>query len=283
MDKRNSTTSGFSADNQPLRVQALGVGGILDHALVLWKQNMGVLLVTAICIVGPLDYAGEVLAQWVYDLVFVRLVDMPPELRSFLSTSTMYAVYIVRSAAVYTLYEATCNHYLGLRYMAGRHEGASTSFWYSFRKIWGLSGRLIPIHLIFYVVHYALSMLCIVPGQAFYALLILRVPVMALEEEGPVRGFKRAMALIRGQYLVSLALMAMLFSVSIATESLSSTLTVPYLGAAFGYGVSQIAVTLEVVITTVFFFSARSRMEHIDLDLLAREVDIGVADDRPIL
>jgi hypothetical protein len=283
VNKSDSTTPGFSVDHQPLRVQALGVGGILDHALVLWKQNAGVLLVTAICIIGPLDYAGEMLAQWVHDLVFVRWAGTPPEIRSFFSSAAMYAVYIVRSATIYTLYEATCNHYLGVRYMAGRHGGASTSFRYSFWKMWRLSGRLIPIHLIFYVVHYALSMMCIVPGQAFYALLILRVPVMALEEQGPIRGFKRAVALIRGQYLVSFALIVVLFSVSIATQSLSSILTVPYLGAAFGYALSRIPVTLEVVITTVFFFSARSRMEHIDLDLLAREVNSGEVNDGPML
>ena len=267
-------------DDQPLRVQPLGIGGILDHALILWKQNMVVLLITGVCIFGPLDYAGTRLADFVSASVLEGMASTIGIFPLVLSRVAWDAVLVVKYATIDTLYAAVCIHYLGQRYMGGSGGRAYTSFFDSVRYILRLCFRLVPIHLVYFAVYVALTALCVLPGLAFNALLYLRTPVMVLEDERPIRAFLRAASLVRRQYLVSFAIIAVLTVMGVCAYGMRE---VPGLGIFLSHALSRVIGTFDYAVVTVFYFSARSLLEHTDLDLLAREVDSDEVDDTPIL
>jgi len=167
------------------------------------------------------------------------------------------------------LFEATFCYYLAHDYM-GSHRTVRASF----ARALSMAFRLIPIHMVFYPIYYGLDMLCMAPGILIYAMFFLRIPVMVLEDGRPVASFSRAVRLLYGYWHVAILAVIVLVTVYLPLDLFTGLGDMPYVGPFVDSTLVNLTDSFEVAVFTVMYFSARCRNEHLDLDLLARDVDI---------
>lgn len=124
---------------------------------------------------------------------------------------------------------------------------------------------------------------CILPGLAVLLLLYLFAAVMVLENAGIFASFSRSTRLIMGSLGQSMALLVLLLLIRLGinaipalfAEELAARLVYQALAAAF--------VAFEIVASVMLYFSARCRLENLDLDLLANAVDAPPPTPEPAL
>lgn len=255
----------------------LGVGESLDHALYLLRDNGRVVLWSILLFIVP----TKILCDWTSGAlvaVTTGFEEMPAEVSGFIP-GLVYLGFstLIEGAVVATLFEATLCIYLGHRYL-----GTPLTVGAALRRTMSRAWVLIPIHMLFYPLFIAGYMVCVIPGVALYSLFFLRIPVITLEGQGPVRGMARAAVLFPSAWAAILCAMTLMTVSQLFIGDLSGLTPFWLVDTALRAVVMGLTQCFEVALTVVLYFSARSRREHIDLDLLAQQAD-GADSTAPVL
>lgn len=255
----------------------LGVGEAFDHALYLLRDNGRVVLWAILLFVVP----SQVVCDWAGGMLVgaaLGLDELPAEFSGF-APGLIYAAFyaVVEGAVVATFFEASLCVYLAHRYL-GAPMGVRGAVKATLRR----SLTLVSIHLLFYPVFLLGYTFCVIPGIALYSLFFLRIPVFMLEGQGPVRGMVRALTLFPSAWVAIVCGMATMSIYPLFFGDLTGLVPVPMVASVLSAFLMGLVQSFEVALTVVLYFSARSRREHIDLDLLAQHAD-GADSTAPVL
>lgn len=261
-------------DAFPYTVGPLGVGDLIDNALYIWRDNFTILFLLGAAVMMPAD----ILVGAGVDFFLARRVPMVDgDLYSF-SVMRFPMAGIVADAVITSAIFATVAEAAGYRFLGARYIGEPVTMRASLATALRFAPRLIPIHMLFYLMRNTLSLFCFPISMVFYGVFLLRIPVIVNENQRSVYGFFRGVQLLKGHWRHVVVVMVTLF---IATFPLSMALGLsdaPVLGRLVGPLIRAFLLGFEVSVVTALYFSARSQNEHMDLDLIARRVDADLSE-----
>lgn len=263
-----------AAGTPVFKPRELGIGGVVDDALLLWRMRIGVLFAFVLFVFAPVDC----LVSLAESLVVESAATQGP-----MGLLVYYGFWLAiqgvfMSAVIATLIEAVLTHHFAMTYI-----GQPVEWRASFRRMRAIALWAIALHAVLYPVYFLLSSLCVLPGLLFYALLFPRLAVMTLEDAGPFRAVTRSLSLIRGQWHIPVVVVIVLVSVQLLFSFIASWAELPSVGAYVTSVATGMCMTFETSLAAVLYVSCRCRHEHLDLDLLAQAVDAQGAEGGPVL
>lgn len=258
------------------RVGPLDAGGVLDHAIYLYRDHfkqvaaiMGLFLLPTLVV---MDGALLVLEQRVGEPV-------PTEMGSFLAVTLFSVVYgMTLQVVVLPIASGALTYALAAAY-TGRPVHVRASIGHAIRRAPRLIGAAFIAQLIILVG----SCLFVIPGIYAQVIFIPLYAILVLED-CPIRAaFSRCTTLMYGERMKGLLLLFAILIVSMASGVLDFFAGLPYLAFVWADVIQAFATGIPVASWTVFYFSARSRLEHIDLDLSVRSIERALESDAVLL
>jgi hypothetical protein len=241
---------------EPFAIGDLPVGRVLDEAVELVRAWGWRAFAVGILPLMPIVIATSMFRIWLF------LTPTVPYFESIaidLTVTTLYAGLLSAPMAAGMLYV------LGTGYL-GQAVGIRDGYRHALR-CWP---RVAPISAVVYAVIYiGYNYFCIVPGVLLLTAVYLHLPVMALEGSGPIRAFGRNFGLMRGRILVILFTVCAQVSIQQTVFSLGFASGYPMLGAVLGWVLMAPVSLYFSAVEVVFYISARSRHEAVDLQILA--------------
>lgn len=254
------------------QIRQLGLGGILDQAIRLLKDNFGLLLGIALVleipftviqgyVTDPADAAveGEV-AEEDEDLVAVQQfrANQTPQGLLMLFLNSYLIVPITNAAMVFAI--------------AGKYLDQPVSIGQAYKQA---LARILGLLWTWFLVGMAIMggmFLCIVPGILAAFWFGLATQVVVIEGTSGFPALKRSRALMKGN-IANLFVLGLLIG-AISVGIIVGAAVIPQrdlriVGSAVAQGVTTI---LGAAVIVVFYFSARCQHEHFDLTLLAQAV-----------
>jgi hypothetical protein len=260
------------------QLRPLGIGEVLDAGFRLVRQRFGTLLLCAVVVTVPLSILDTLVLASTNDRAFdpdTSATSTSPDAGAALAGA---AVSRLIGVLIVVLVLAACFRALSAAYM-GRQATAGDSLRFAFARLPALIGA-------YFLTTIALGvgfLLLIVPGIYLAVALTMILPALLFERIGAVDAFRRSLALVRGHWWRTLAIL-LVTAVIFVVLSLA-------LGAAVGGLVSVVSGDSEVVVAvlltlvnillsivlypvvaavlTVLYYDLRVRHEGFDLELLA--------------
>lgn len=252
-------------------IKELGLGGILDQAVAIIKDNFGLLFVISLVLFAPYTIAqGYLNAQFLEQIMDV---ESQPEggveevSFDFGPLLWMYALMLVGMLTVLPLTNAAVVHAIARIYL-----GQSVTVGSSFRYALSIVLPLVWTWFFMYFIIVLGFMLCFIPGILFAIWYALSTQVAVIEKRWGWEAMKRSKALVRAQPNTFVMLLVMLFVINICigfgAEYIPEANTQIIVSAL----IQSLSVMFSSAVLVVYYFSARCKHEHFDLDVLAQAV-----------
>ncbi len=247
------------------------IGGILDQSIYLFRDHfkfiakaIGVLLVPCYLALG---LSFVLLTPNAID-VWSGPETMPSDAEFALTVALSLISSVVLGFFVVPLTYGALIYGVASRYL-GKTATVKECFAYSLRRL----GWMVLGSLLVGVATTVGTFLCIVPGLIVTALFYLYAPVIILERANTFDALSRSAHLIRGFVWNTIALILVVGIMQVGVSALAGLgpTSVGYQMAA--YLAQAISIAFTTVVTVVLYFAARSRVEHLDLELLVNKVD----------
>lgn len=247
------------------------IGGILDQSIYLFRDHfkfiakaIGVLLVPCYLALG---LSFVLLTPNAID-VWSGPETMPSDAEFALTVALSLISSVVLGFFVVPLTYGALIYGIASRYL-GKTATVKECFAYSLRRL----GWMVLGSLLVGIATTVGTFLCIVPGLIVTALFYLYAPVIILERANTFDAFSRSAHLIRGFVWNTIALILVVGIMQVGVSALAGLgpTSVGYQMAA--YLAQAISIAFTTVVTVVLYFAARSRVEHLDLELLVNKVD----------
>lgn len=255
----------------PYEIRDRDIGGILDQSIYLFRDHfrfiakaIGVLLVPCYLALG----LGFVLLTPNAIDIWSGPETMPSDAEFALTIALSLISSVVLGFFVVPLTYGALIFGVASRYL-GKTATVKESFAYSLRRL----GWMVLGSILVGIATAVGTFLCIVPGLIVTALFYLYAPVIVLERANTFDALSRSAHLIRGFVWNTVALILVLGFMQIGVSALAGLgpTSVGYQLAA--YLVQAISIAFSTVVTVVLYFAARSRVEHLDLELMVNRVD----------
>lgn len=252
------------------QIKELGVGGILDQALKVTKENLGVLLPITFYLIVPLQIA--------LGLIQVSAApDLPPdatlqEIGAAQQASApllivsgiggiligLVAQPITQAALIFAIAEL----YLGNRPSVGQSFSRGTS-------------RFVPLlgtNILYGLAVMGGMILLIVPGIIFALWFWLYQHVVVIEEESGSKALGRSRALMKSNMNKVVAVGMVVFVMLIGVQLIPQFIPQPHVAVILAGLVQGVALVVSTAVSVVFYFSCLCQHENFDLKRLAAAV-----------
>lgn len=256
-------------------IKELEIGEILDHSLRLLRDHFRYIAVLVGFIIFPI--------QFVVSSATTALTPdysaAPPEDPEFIFS--LLAVAFGGNVVVmfFTLVaEAAICFGIAQKYL-GHEMAAWPSVQTGLRRLPALFG----LAIVSYLGIFAGTLFCIVPGVYLALIWYIAVPVLMLEGSGPVQALTRSAALMNGHRLRVFVIGFVLFAIGAGVGFATQIIPIPYVSDALISAGTALFVGLRSIVITVVYFSARCRLEQLDLHLIAQATETAVAQEEPAL
>jgi len=257
------------------RIRELGIGGILDDAIELFKVDFKNILKMLVYCFIPCSAILNFLQSFFQERMSTGQSDS--ELIGFSLMMLVTGVYIL---VLYGLILPVTSGFISHN-AAALYLGKPASFGDSLRKARSLFPRILAVVLLTNLMVTIGSCMCFIPGLIAQLFLFVTVPVVVLEESKVFDTFGRSIALMKGDLLKAFITSTIVGIISfglgggagyflpmIAKHSLVG-LGFASVASAIGTGCTT---AFTILVSVVFYFSARSRAEHLDLVLMANRM-----------
>ncbi len=255
-------------------IEELDLGGILDHAIWLFKNHfrlvaliVGVLLIPATLLTSLFlvpaasDFeavqADEPMAQGLQELAPVFVV-------SALSAMLFLAFQSLTQGAIT---HGIAHAYLGKTVTGRECIMVALAKWH----------RLIAAAIVAGLGMSVGAMFCLLPGIYLFLAWYIIYPVLMFEDQPTLRVFGRSAALMKGQKLKALAIVVVLTIIGLGVRALAVLLPGEYLSSIANYVIQSFLIAFDCIVVTVMYFSSRCATENFDLELLARSAQVVAA------
>ncbi len=258
------------------RVKVMDVGEMFDHAIWHFVDNMGLYFRIMLYSVLPLGLlwglaedglglyfwltAGEILPPGTAptgDLLAVAIILVV----LFFTLLYVFAMPFHAAAVIF----ATSSLYLGRRPTARDCARAALNVY----------PKVFVANLLLWVVLSIGFLLCFIPGVIMMFVFFCYYTVIVLEN-GPILGsLGRSAELMRGHKRKALAAYIVFMFLGWGAGFFEIIIPQGFGGAVLGGAAMALTLTFWPVINTAIYYSARSKVEHVDLDLRVNELDSG--------
>lgn len=253
----------------PYEIRDRDIGGVLDQSIYLFRDHVkfigktiGVLLVPSYLCIGLL-----------YILLTPNAMDIwgeaAPSASEFMISmvlslfSTLYLGCFVVPLSMAALIFGIASRYLG------KTATVRECFAYGFRRL----GWLVLGNILVGMAVGVGALLCLIPGLIVAALFYLFPAVVVLERVNTLDALSRSWGLLRGSVWNTVALILVMAIVQMAIGGMSALSTTRIALQMAAYLMQSISIAFSTIVIVVLYFAARSRVEHLDLELLTNAVD----------
>jgi hypothetical protein len=265
------------------KIQHLGLGGILDQAIAILRDNFGVLFTIVLILIVPCQLANELIklagepdlppdATWEERLEAQQNFEGSPAL-AFASV----VINLVNNVVLLPLANAAVIHAVARLYLA-RPVTAFEAIGHGFRRLLPLIGTSI---LVWLAIIGGLILL-IIPGILFALWFSLSTHVVVLEDVAGPTALGRSKKLVRPHLgtLIVLGLIMMVITLGLVLGAMF--IPQPHLRAIGTSLANGLATLLGTATLVVFYFSCRCAEENFDLHYLAEAIgaEAAVAEDQ---
>lgn len=258
-----------TAGERPYRVQDLGIGDILDHALYLLRDHWKSLLAIAAAVGLPFYVLAAVVQVWATpeSIDAIMAGETPDDVNpldfvymSLVPLATSFFLYVIGMP----LMAAALTHNAAMAYF-GAPVTAKQSILVSMR----LFPKVVLCAFVYGVACFIGGMLCVIPGILAQCAFFLYIPLLVLENPPLADVFPRSVRLMKGFMWVSFLLILSINLIGMFSGASSFFYNNYDLQSAIGFGLSVVLAALQAIVATVLYCAARCRHEHLDLDLAA--------------
>lgn len=253
-------------------VGALDAGAILDHAVYLYRDHFRLVAE----IMGLFLFPMLIAMDWIL-LVFQERVTeaAPTDVAAPLALALVSIVYsMVIQILILPLASGALTYAMASAYM-NRPVTARTAIGYALRRAY----RLIATAFVAQFIILFGTCLFVIPGIYAQVLFIPLYAIVTLEDCSVRVAFTRCASLMRGERLKGLLLLFAVLIVSVASGVLDLFFGLPYFAFIWADVLQAFAAGLPITAWTVFYFSARSRAEHLDLELAVQRIEEALRAD----
>jgi len=267
------------------KIRELQLGEILDHAIYLFRDEFKLIAIVLLFMLIPfymvLTLAAAILSPPIDFSIF--LGGAPPAMYTepsyFLISMAQNLGNLVLTVVVIPITQAALIYAMALRYQ-GRAVTVKASVKHALRK----APSVILASFVFVVaVGIGTACCCVVPGLLISLFWYLYMPLLVLEPGGfgadLVNAFTRSPRLMRGSLMKAFVLSLILYLIGLAVGSavapaflFTKSLLPRILAGILGSVAYPLVKAFGTIVTTVFYFSERSRVEHLDLQLRLRDM-----------
>ncbi len=268
-------------------IRPLDVGEMLDHAIAMIRDRFKLFFLIAVCLLLPYNILGAI-AMYILDrMMWPQPIPADPDALmispwAFLGGGLFFMIYLGLFIALVLPLTAAAVTHAGSRLYMGDETVTARESW---RRAFETARRVIPGVVLLNIAVGIGYMMCIIPGVILQLIWFVYMPVLILENSGVIDGFRRSMHLMNGHKLKGFVIVLMIAIISMGVSGWSAVLPPGVL--------TVVAVALEGLLESIIqmgsillglavYFSARSQIEHLDLDLLVRETG-QMAEEGPVL
>jgi hypothetical protein len=250
-------------------IRELNLGGILDQAIKLIKNNLGRFFgITAVLLIPY---------QVVQGLVQVTMTPaLPPNptpeqalAASFGALSTILPLALLGAYVIFPLTNAALIHSIAGEYLE-KPAGVGESLKWALQRILGLIGTWLLLGLAIM----GGFMLCIVPGIIASFWFALATQVVVIEGTAGIAALKRSKELMKGNIGTFFVLMLLVGIITGGVGAAAGLIPQAYVMVAVVALIQAVTTIFASAAVVVFYFSARCKHEQFDLTLLAQSVGI---------
>lgn len=257
-------------------IKPLGVGGILDQAVQLLKNHLGLFLGISMCISVPFGL--------VMSFVMLGITpELPPnptpeEIAAFQqkvmsNLPITIAMGVVSMIIVYPLTTGAMIHAVASEYL-----GKPTTVGASIGRALRVFFPLLWTSLIMFIFVYAGLLFCIIPGLYFLVRYSLSSHAVVLDELSGTAALKRSSSLLlhdRTKNYNTLVLLWLLLGViGFAINMLSQYVPQQHVAIVVALLLQAVNGAFGAAAFAVFYFSCRCKAENFDLELLAETMHV---------
>lgn len=254
------------------------IGGVLDDAILLFRDQWKFLALISILALFPIYLGIGMISTAMAPGEPTQPVEptVPNILQMMFGSGELWMLgaflaLLVVLFVVRCYVEGAVLHYLAYKYL-GRPVTAGASLRVGFQRL----PYLLLGNFIIGIAVTAGTILCVIPGLIAQVMFFLFAPALVLENTG-IDALSRSTRLISGfawqTFVLLLALGVMGFFIGIVSEIIPISIVAQSLNGIV-LGLFEV---FKYVVALVLYFSARCRVENLDLDLLVNAVDTPVA------
>jgi len=247
-------------------IRTLTMGGVLDHAILLFKNNFKLMVILVSVVLLPVELVFGI-AQEILN-PYIQPGQFDPD------TALLYPMVFMGVNLIYMLamlFAVPFTQVAVIHAIAKRYLGEDVEW----RACLRVAIRLFLIALVINIlVGLAVglgTLACILPGIYLSCVLMVPVQALVLENANPIDSVSRSWRLLTGMFLEVLVLTFVLGFMAMGTVA-AMFVPIPFLGTIISQTLGALFVAFQSVVFTVLYFSARCRHEHLDLDLAADAV-----------
>jgi hypothetical protein len=262
-------------------LKPLGVGGILDQTILIFKDRFGLFLLIVLCLRIPTA------AIFNYVLYANQLVMAPrptdPQASEFFQRlGQLYLTVILPSILVNVFLVAPLTD-AALIYAAARvYLGQPVTVGASFRAAMSRYFPYVVASILWGLMAFVGGLCCVLPGILLFFRFALLFPVVVLERLSGFAAFERSRVLMHfdsvKNYVTLFLLGCGIIGVQIGISSGANLIGQAHLQAILTASLQSVAAAFATIAFVVFYFSCRCRAEGFDLIHLARVVAETPAD-----
>lgn len=256
------------------------IGEVLDQAIFLFRDHIKLIAIVTGLFVVPLVALADLVAQMVQP--DPAMLDPDSGLSEAVSVEAMASMWVMMMMAfvgtglLFLLAVSYANgvliHAIACRFL-GKHARLKSSLWAGLRALPWMALMLFLTRMIVGVGACA----CVLPGLILASLFYVAPEALVLERTDMVTAIGRSVHLVWGSLWQVAALIVVVSIVGIGISSLPDLIPAR-LAYHVLYVIAESAYTsFKAVVAVVLYFAMRCRVEHLDLDLLAAEVDLAPA------
>jgi hypothetical protein len=256
-------------------LKPMGVGGILDQAILILKDNFGLFLKIALCLQIPVGI--------VLNLVLTQKQPMPSpnatpaEMQVFLQTQMLFVftvmmpLLLLMMVLVIPIMSAAIVHATACVYL-----GKPTSVGSAFRVGIERAGPLIWTWILVYFFTFVGFMLCVLPGILMTFWYALATTIAVVDGVTGMPALQRSRNLMRAawanHYLTFFLLTILLAFINGGIGAGSAFVFERHVASIVSVLLQAVTGSFGSIAMVVFYFSCRCRIENFDLMLLAEAV-----------
>jgi hypothetical protein len=237
------------------------IGGVFDDAIALWKAHLRPILLAYGLVVFPVallqtfSAAQSGMADFdSFQAIWAMQVEQVSMLALFGAADVLTSAFLIV--------------YVGRR-VVGRPWTPRACLRYTARK----ALILLPLFLVIFIAVTIGMCMLLIPGLVLSVFVYLVSPVIMLEDEGFVGGIRRSFSLVGRQFWQAFAVILITGLVALSAEG--------FAGPGTFYGIwwllipaaaaSALTSSFSTMAKLAFYLSARSRVEHLDVDIAVRD------------
>jgi hypothetical protein len=264
----------YSETTMKYELKPLKVGGILDQAILILKDNFGLFLKIMLCLQIPVAIATDLFVTQRMPVPSPN--PTPEEMAEFFQTQmrfllTFMPILLLTAAIVTPIMHAALVHAAARIYL-GQPAGVRRAF----RAGLGRAIPLIWTWILVFVFTFGGFLLCFLPGFLMTFWFALASTIAVLEGISGMAALRRSWYLMRTawveHYLTFFLLGLLIGAINLGIGAGSAFVLERHVAGMVGALLQALTGAFTSIAVVVFYFSCRCRVENFDLVQLAKEV-----------